>query len=42
MFALGVIMALAWSAVSQFVIPLRGTREFGLDRAGISGLLSLA
>lgn len=42
MFALGVIMALAWSAVSQFIIPLRGTREFGLDRSGISGLLSLA
>jgi MFS family permease len=42
MFARGVIMALAWSAVSQFVIPLRGTREFGLDRAGVSGLLSLA
>jgi MFS family permease len=42
MFALGVVMALAWSAVSQFVIPLRGTREFGLDRSGISGLLSLA
>ena len=42
MFMLGVVMALAWSAVSQFVIPLRGTREFGLDRAGISGLLSLA
>jgi MFS transporter, DHA1 family, inner membrane transport protein len=42
MFALGVVMALAWSAVSQFVIPLRGTREFGLERAGISGLLSVA
>jgi MFS family permease len=42
MFALGVIMALAWSAVSQFVIPLRGTREFGLDRAGVSALLSVA
>jgi MFS transporter, AAHS family, 4-hydroxybenzoate transporter len=42
MLALGVIMALAWSAVSQFVIPLRGTREFGLDRAGVSALLSLA
>jgi MFS family permease len=42
MFVLGVVMALGWSAVSQFVIPLRGTREFGLDRAGISGLLSLA
>jgi MFS family permease len=42
MLALGVIMALAWSAVSQFVIPLRGTREFGLDRAGVSALLSVA
>jgi len=42
MFALGVVMALAWSAVSQFVIPLRATREFGLERAGISGLLSVA
>ena len=42
MLALGVIMALAWSAVSQIVIPLRGTREFGLDRGGISALLSLA
>jgi len=42
MFALGVIMALAWSAVSQIVVPLRGTRQFGLDRGGISGLLSLA
>ncbi len=42
MFALGVIMALAWSSVSQIVVPLRGTRQFGLDRDGISGLLSLA
>ncbi|HYB70440.1 MAG TPA: MFS transporter [Candidatus Bathyarchaeia archaeon] len=42
MFAQGAIMALAWSAVSQFVVPLRGTREFGLDRGGISGLLSLS
>jgi len=42
MFALGVVMALAWSAVGQFIIPLRGTREFGLDRAGVSSLLSLA
>ena len=42
MFALGVIMALAWSSVAQIVVPLRGTRHFGLDRGGISGLLSLA
>ena len=42
MFAVGIVLALAWSAVSQFLLPLRGTREFGLDRAGVSGLLMLA
>jgi hypothetical protein len=34
MLAVGVTMAFAWSSVSQFLIPLRGTREFGLDRGG--------
>jgi MFS family permease len=42
MLAVGVTMAFAWSSVSQFLIPLRGTREFGLDRGGISLLLGLA
>jgi MFS family permease len=42
MFAVGTVLALAWSAVSQFLLPLRGTREFGLDRGGVSGLLMLA
>ncbi|MGH7389174.1 MAG: MFS transporter [Candidatus Rokuibacteriota bacterium] len=42
MFAVGVVLALAWSSVSQFLLPLRGAREFGLDRAGVSGLLMLA
>ena len=42
MLAVGIIMAFAWSSVSQFLIPLRGTREFGLDRGGISLLLGLA
>jgi MFS family permease len=42
MFAVGAVMGLSWSSVSQFLIPLRGTREFGLDRAGISRLLTLA
>jgi MFS family permease len=42
MFATGIIMGLGWSAVSQFLIPLRGTREFGLDRGGISQLLALS
>ena len=42
MFAVGALMGLAWSAVSQFLIPLRGTREFGLERGGVSRLLGLA
>ena len=42
MFTVGIVLALAWSAVSQFLLPLRGAREFGLDRGGVSGLLMLA
>ncbi|HUG36231.1 MAG TPA: MFS transporter [Candidatus Limnocylindrales bacterium] len=42
MFAIGVVLALAWSSVSQFLIPVRGTREFGLERSGVSGMLMLA
>jgi MFS family permease len=42
MLAVGMLMALAWSSVSQFLIPLRGTREFGLGRSGVSILLALA
>ena len=42
MFAVGALMGLSWSAVSQFLIPLRGTREFGVDRGGVSGLLALS
>jgi MFS family permease len=42
MFLAGIVFALAWSAVTQFLLPLRGTREFGLDRRGVSALLLLA
>lgn len=35
------MIAFAWSSVSQFLIPLRGTREFGLDRAGNSWMLAI-
>jgi MFS family permease len=42
MFVTGSVMSLSWSGVSQFLIPLRGTREFGLDREGVSRLLALA
>jgi MFS family permease len=42
MFSAGMVFALSWSAVSAFVIPIRGTREFGLSRTGISWLLAMA
>jgi MFS family permease len=42
MFGAGIVFALSWSAVSGFVVPIRGTREFGLSRTGISWLLALA
>jgi MFS family permease len=42
MLGVGMLMALTWSSVSQFLIPLRGTREFGLGRGGVSILLALA
>jgi len=37
-----VLIAMTWSAATQFIIPLRGTREFDLDRAGVAQLLMLA
>src|SRR5262249_37916195 len=40
MFGIGALMALAWASVSQFLVPLRGAREFGLDRGGVSMLLA--
>jgi len=42
MFGAGIIFALTWSAASAFVVPIRGTREFGLTRTGISWLLGMA
>jgi MFS family permease len=42
MFGVGTVVALSWSSVSQFLIPLRGTREFGLDRGGVSAVLAVA
>ena len=40
MFGVGIIFALGWSGVSQFVVPIRGARDFGLSRTGISWLLA--
>lgn len=39
MFVVGAVLAFAWSSVSQFLIPLRSAREFGLDRAGTARIL---
>jgi MFS family permease len=40
--AAGASVAVSYSTVEQFAIPLRGSREFGLDRAGIARLLMLS
>jgi DHA1 family inner membrane transport protein len=40
-FAAGSAVAIAYSSVEQLVIPVRGSREFGLDRAGIARLFML-
>jgi predicted MFS family arabinose efflux permease len=37
----GTALAISYSTVDQFTIPVRGSREFGLDRAGIARLLML-
>jgi MFS family permease len=38
----GGAVAVSYATIEQFVIPLRGSREFGLDRAGIARLLMLS
>ena len=38
----GGAVAIVYSTVEQFIIPLRGSREFGLERAGIARLLMLS
>lgn len=42
MFIVGTVLAFAWSSVSQFLIPLRGAREFGLNRAQTAQILALS
>jgi MFS family permease len=37
-FAAGGLVALTYSTMEQFVVPLRGSREFGLERAGVAQL----
>lgn len=38
-FVAGALVAITYTSVEQFIIPLRGSREFGLDRAGLARLL---
>jgi MFS family permease len=40
-FVAGSAVAMTYSTVEQFLLPVRGTREFGLDRVGISRLFSV-
>ena len=40
-FAAGSTVAITYSSVEQIVIPVRGSREFALDRAGIARLFML-
>jgi MFS family permease len=40
-FAAGALVAITYSSVEQFAIPVRGSREFGLDRAGLARLFML-
>jgi MFS family permease len=37
-FAAGGLVALTYSTMEQFLVPLRGSREFGLERAGVARL----
>jgi MFS family permease len=41
-FIAGAFVAVSYALLEQFVIALRGSREFGLDRAGIARLLAVA
>jgi MFS family permease len=40
--AAGAAIALGYSTLEQFAIPLRASREFGLERGSIAGLLMVA
>jgi MFS family permease len=40
-FITGALLAVAWSAIGQFILPLRASRDFGLDRDGVALLLAI-
>ena len=39
--ASGFVLAVAWAAVGQFILPLRAAREFELSRIGVAMMLAL-
>ena len=41
-FAAGGTVAVTYATVEAFLIPIRGSREFGLERAGVARLLMVA
>lgn len=41
-FVAGGTVALAYSTIEQFLVPVRGAREFGLDRVGVGRILMVA
>ena len=41
-FAAGGTIAIAYATIEQFLVPLRASRELGLDRAGVARLLMVA
>lgn len=40
-FITGFVIAIAWSSIGQFILPIRASRDFGLDRDGVALLLSI-
>ncbi len=40
-FVAGALIAVTYTSIEQFIIPLRGSREFGLERPGLARLLMI-
>jgi MFS family permease len=40
-FAAGCVIAVAWSSIGQFILPIRASRDFELGREGVAMLLSI-
>ena len=40
-FTVGCVIAVAWSSIGQFILPIRASRDFELGRKGVAMLLSI-